>query len=317
MFKKLGIGLSGPDKYHRAYEKGVLLEDLPKAVQLFEEAAAEFEKRGDHEGRARAVANAHFYRYLRSGDASHVDALIESLRPVCEIECIGSEAELMPTAPLIAELEARKAEDRVAAMGGTSIEAMVTAHESARDRFAVLGASTMVTFAYFGNDPLQASAERHQFLHSGKACWYRSQMHLASDPAMASDEMSQAVLYFRRAGEKQEESKADHALNNLRLQRTCWVCGREMQAQGVNFEYLPTTVRPYHLSVVERSKQDTSTLLVDEARVAVCVVCRDLIMNQARAIAADLVSHALLPVMTQVNALTKQVAELTRVAHHH
>lgn len=318
MFKKLGIGLGAEDKYHRAYEKGVLLEDFGKAKQLFEEAAAEFEKRGNPEGRDRAVANAHFYGYLKSGNVSQIDALIESLRPLSEIECIGSETETMPVGRLIAELEARKAEAEVATMGDSvSTEAVAAAHEKARDKFAVLGGGTMVTYTYFGNDPFQGSAERHQFLHSGKACWYRCQLHLATDPATAADEMSQAVLYFRHADDKQEESKADQLLNNLRMQRTCWVCGREMQAQGVNFEYLPTTLRPYHLAVIEKSKQDTGTLLVEESRVAVCVVCRDLIMNQARTIANDMVSHALSPIINHVNALNDQVAQLARMAHHH
>ena len=129
--------------------------------------------------------------------------------------------------------------------------------------------------------------------------------------------MSQAVLYFRRAGDEKAESEASQVLNSLRMQRTCWVCGREMQAQGVNFEYLPTTLRPYHLSVVERSKQDASTLLVGEARVAVCVVCRDLIMNQARATADEMIGRALSQIRNRLNSLSDKVAELSRIAHRH
>ncbi|MDI7275121.1 MAG: hypothetical protein QME94_04000 [Anaerolineae bacterium] len=318
MFKKLGIGLDAQGKYERAFAKGVLLGDLAGAVRLFDEAAREFAKRGHGEGERRALANARLYEYLSTRKPTVLPALIDLLRPLDTIECIGSATETLSAPGLVLELEARQAEAEIRAMEGkASPEAMVALHERARDRFAALGAGPLVTYAYVPADGPTQTAEARAHLHAGHASWYRAQMHLQSDPAAAAEEMGRAVASYRLAGDEAREQHAAGWLADLRLSRTCWICGREMQGRGVHFVYLPSGVSPYHQTVLERSKQDPSVLQLEGSQVAVCVVCRDLLVNQARTMAAQVVNEALAPLARRLDEIADTVQRLSASAHTH
>lgn len=322
MLKSLGFGLDAGEKYRRAFEKGVLLGDYAAASRLFMDAAREYEKRGQPDGQRAALANAHLYEYLRTGKLEYLNPLIPILRQLSQIECIGSAIEFMPADKLANELEARCVEAEINALKADSPpEFVAAAHEKARDKFALIRSERLITYAHQGNDQFHETAESRFFLHSGKASWYRALPKLGVDPAAAADELSRAVMFYRRAGDHQSEEQVAQTLANLRITRTCWVCGREMQGQGVHFDYLPTTVLPYHMTVLEKSKQDASTALPDASRVAVCVVCKDLILSQARQIAdaliQELVQEKLVPMAHRVDQLSDAVQALARTAHHH
>ncbi len=317
MLKSLGLGLSPEDKYRRAFDKGVLLGDWAAAVRLFDDAARESERRGDAAGRTRALANARLYEFLLSGQPALLDPLLALLAQLETIERIGSATETMPAARLATELGARRAEAAIHSLPASAApEALAAAHERARDRFAALQQEALLTYAYVSGDGLTQTAESRYYLHAAQASWYRAQARLSADPAAAAEEMSRAALAFRQAGHVQGEEEAARSLANLRLSRTCWVCGREMQGLGVNFEYLPSTVRPCHAAVLERSHGDQSTLLLDGSRVAVCVVCKGLIVNQARLIAAQVAAEAIAPLAAEVEQLAKAVQALSRVQPH-
>lgn len=316
MFKRLGLGLGASGKYERAFEKGVLLGDFETATSLFRDAAREFEKKGNVEGQVKALANANLYDYIQSGKPQILDSLIEHLSQISEIECIGSATETMPAGPLLAELKARKAEIAVERLGiGTSNEALASAHEQARISFEPIMSEKLVTYRYLVKDQFKDSAESRYYYHAGKACWHRAQAKAAATPAEAADEMSQAVMYYRRAGYDHGEQVASRALTNLRLERTCWVCDREMQGQGINFEYLPSRVTPYHLAQLEKANQDRSSLDLEKSQVALCVVCRGLIDNLAQTIANEVATQKLSSIEDQMKRLTQRIHNLERTAH--
>jgi hypothetical protein len=311
VFKKLGFGLDADDKYQRAFEKGVLLGNFEAAPSLFEEAAREYEKRGQVEGQHRALANAALYRYIQSDDAALLPVLIDHLDHISEIECIGSAGETMPAAVLKTELEARRVELEVEALGpGMGHEALAVAHERARDCFEELGSAGLVVYPHTVKDQLGLDAESRYLYHAGKAYWHRAQEQVQTDPAAASDEMSRALMYYRRAGYTAGEQAADGALDHLRMQRTCWICHREMQGRGVNFSYLPTTVSPYHARVLERANQDPSSLDVAGSTVVVCVVCHTLITRQVESIAARIVSDRVNPLVKEIKKLQSEISRL-------
>jgi hypothetical protein len=322
MLKNLGIGLTADDKYQRGFEKGVLLGDFAGAARFFQDAAKDYQKQGNPHGAHRAITNAQLYDYLRTGQAQLLDNLIQNLAQIPEIERIGSATEYMATAELVPELEARRAEAQIKTLGeDASDEARATLHEQARDKFAPIRNQRLITYSYIADDEFRETAESRYFLHAGKTAWFRARARVAQDPAAASDELSHAVANYRRAGFKKGEEEASQVLANLRIARTCWVCGREMQGNGFHFEYLPSTLLPYHLTVLQKAKQDASMAILDQSQVAVCVVCKDVIINQAERIAGaaiqQLVNDVLKPLAHQVDALTNTVQQLTRVSHHH
>ncbi|MBN1814942.1 MAG: hypothetical protein JXA14_24095 [Anaerolineae bacterium] len=311
MFKKLGFGLGADDKYQRAFEKGVLLGNLEAAPALFEEAAREYEKRGQVEGQRRALANAALYRYIKSGDTTLLPALIDHLGHISEIEYIGSATDTIPAAQLNAELVARRAELEIEALGaGAGHLALAAAHERARDCFEEIKPANLVVYPHVVKDDVGQDAESRGFYHAGKACWHRAQLQVQTDPAAAADEMSRAVMYYRRAGYTMGEQAADGALEHLRMQRTCWICHREMQGRGINFDWLPTAVSSYHAGLLERANQDQGSLDIAGSSVVVCVVCQTLIARQAENIAARVVSNQVGPLVKEIKKLRDEVSKL-------
>lgn len=319
MLKKLGFGLSANEKYQRAFEKGVLLgrQNWGDAVRLFQDATKEFEKHGDVEGARRATTNALLYNYLLSGQDAFLEPLIQSLQALSEIECIGSATETMPTAPLINELRARQAEAAIARLATQDPLALAAAHERARDCFAPNLGQKLITYAYLSSDPFTDTADTRWALHEGRARWYRAEAQLASDPLAAADEIAEAVRAFRRAGHKEGEREAELLLTNLRLSRTCWMCGREMHGQNVYYYYLPAGVRPYHEALLAKSNQDMKTLVREQGTVAVCSICRDLIVIQAQVMAEQMFQQLIQPYAAQILELSATVQRLSRLAHSH
>lgn len=318
MLKSLGFGLSAEEKYRRAFEKGVLLHDWAEAARQFQDAARAFEKEGNGQGRVRALANAHLYEFLAQRQTALLEPLIALLGQLETIECIGSATETLPAAQLATELQAFLEEMRINALGdGADHAVKAEAHERARDRFAAIRSARLAIYPYLGSARFADTAESRYHLHAAWASFHRAMVRRAADPAAAAEEMGRAMVSFRLAGHTENEQESARLLADLRLSRTCWVCGREMQGQDYHFEYVPSIVRPYHMGVLERAHQDLSTLQLDKSRVAVCVVCKGLIMSQARLMADRMVAERVAPLEAQVQELTSTVQRLTKIAHHH
>jgi hypothetical protein len=313
MLRKLGLGRGAEAKYQRAFEKGVLLGDYDGAIRMFLDTAKEFEKQGDLDGKNQALANARLYEYIHTGRPAALPRLAEHLRQLDDIECIGSATETMSAATLVAEVEARQAELAVEKLGlGTGHGALASAHEQARDKFEALLSEKLVTYSLVVKDEIGDGAQNRYYYHAGKACWHRAQAKVAVDPSAAAEEMSQSVLYYRRAGYQQGEQAANGALANLRLERTCWVCGREMQGQGINFDFLPTQLSQYHHDLVQRGNQDASSLDVGNSRVALCVVCKGLIAGLAQAIAGEIAAQKITQIEARIRKLSERTSKLER-----
>ena len=313
MFKKLGLGLSASDRYQRAFEKGVLLGDFVSAIRLFEDAANEYEKRGDLVGQNQALANARLYEYLHTKKPEILPQLISHLQHLTEIECIGSATETMPASKLAAELEARVSEVKIEKLGsGTGHAGLASAHAEAQDRFEPILSESLVTYPLVVEDQYGDSAQKRYYYHAARASWHRAQAMVREDPAAAAEEMSQAVMYYRRAGYDQGEQASARALSNLRLTRTCWLCGREMQGQGINFAYQSTKVSSYHLSLLEKVNQDCSSLDLENSKVAVCVVCQGLIACVTRNVAAEIAAQKVKSLEGQLRKLSQKVNNLQK-----
>ena len=308
MFKKLGLGLSASDRYQRAFEKGVLLGDFVSATRLFEDAANEYEKRGDIVGQHQAMANARLYEYIHTKKPAVLPKLLSHLQHLAEIECIGSATETMPASKLAAELQARLSEVKIGKLGkGAGHNALAFAHAEARDRFEPLLSESLVTYPLVVEDEYGNSAQERYYYHAARVSWHDAQTKVKDNPAAAAEEMSQAVMYYRRAGYARGEQASARALSDLRLMRTCWLCGREMQGQGVNFAYQSTKVSSYHLSLLEKGNQDCSSLDLENSKVAVCVVCQGLIACVARGLATEIAAQKIKPLEQQLRKLSQKV----------
>ncbi len=318
MLKSLGIGLNAEEKYRRAFEKGVLLCNWGEAARLFLDAAKAFEKEGNGQRQRQALANAHLYEFLASRQMAVVPRLIDLLRSLQRIECIGSATETMPAEQLAAELQALMAEMQVAAVKDSPDPATkAAAHERARDSFAAITSGTLVVYPCISEGRFTETAESRFHAHAAWVSYYQALAKLASDPAAAAEELGRAVVSFRLGGYGENEQEMARLLADMRLSRTCWLCGREMQAQGFYFEYLPTAVRPYHRTVLEKAHQDLDTVQLEGSRVVVCTVCKGLILGQARVLAEQVIAERVAPLEAQVHELGEAVQRLARMAHHH
>lgn len=103
-----GLGLSADEQYKRAYQKGVFLNppNYKAAAENFLKAAEKFAEGGNAEMVKRSQANAALYSFVDSKDRGQLEGVFNALSALTSIEHIGSETEMVETAPLLAELGA-------------------------------------------------------------------------------------------------------------------------------------------------------------------------------------------------------------------
>lgn len=277
----VGFGLNEDEMYNRAFEKGVLMKDFPRAAQLFDDAAKRASERGNSILAAQATANALLYRYLATGATNLLNPLLKTLTGLQEIERIGLQMERMPTGPLCAELDCRLVEATIT-QSQNDVLRLRDLHKLASSKFQAILLQPLITYEYVksgvGHD--EKSAERH-FYHIGMYQFYEAMTKKDRDPSAAVDDLALAAQAFRRCEDAIWAQRVATLLDNWRISRTCWLCHREVQGYELHFSMCRATVTLYTQHLLESLNQDSSAANLEDMNVAVCTPCGSMITFKA------------------------------------
>ncbi|HLI05442.1 MAG TPA: hypothetical protein VKV40_02635 [Ktedonobacteraceae bacterium] len=314
-----GINLDHNELYARAFQKGVLLNKFGEAADIFDKAARKFVETGDQMMAAQAAANSLLYRYLSSSDPGILPQAIQALNQLQQIEKIRSQTEFMPVGPLCAELDCRIVEGAIALAQDDVIRSS-DLHKLARDKFQQIIRNELYTYAYVpAKDGHNDKADMRYFYHSGMYSFYEAMAKKNRDPSAAADDLSLASQAFRRCNDQAWSQRVSTLLENWRISRTCWICHREMQGADLHFTMCRATVTPYTMRILEKLKQDPSTLNMD-GRVAVCNTCGSMVtfkaMEEADKVRQEL-NGKIQALTTTVANLENRIGWLERKAHTH
>ncbi len=285
--KTTGIGLDAQGAYDRAYEKGVLQgeEHYSDAIELFGKAAEKAEAHEEHELAARARANAALYSYITRGGLEYLRTLQGLLDRFPEIERPGSNSEMMPTAPLLAEINARLAEAEADGLSEPSV--LVEAHDRAAAAFKGIFNAELQTYRWQAVDQHIDKASDRFHLHTGLAGWNRAVLQMDADPSAATEHMAKALDAFESASDSAWAAKADEWLARGRARRTCWMCHREVQGAGTHFHLVSARVTPYAVRCLEELGQDGSAIDFDRDQLTLCTPCHSAVQRLADQAAAE------------------------------
>jgi hypothetical protein len=323
--KATGIGLSANEHYDRAYEKAVLLgpANYPKAVELFQVAAAKAGEAGDAQTQARSRANAALYSFITTGNEQSLNALRETLPLLQEIEQIGLRTETMATAPLLAEVEARLTECALSRARDSGHRALSGAHAACADSFHKLSNAQLITYQHQATDQHRDTALSRFFFHQGMASWHEASAVVGESPETAAEHMAKALNAFRQCGDE-NASQAQTWLTNCRLKRTCWMCHREFQGATIHFRTFRSSVTPYAESVVRQLGQDVSMIDLQGETVTLCGPCGSMVENVADQFAVKRmqelrseVKRAVDSISDALAVLSARVERLESAAHRH
>jgi len=322
--KEVGIGLSAQEQYFRAYEKGVLLQppDYSSAAKHFSTANEKFIKEGDQAMARHAQANAVLYGLISSRDQSIISEVIRALEPITEIERIGSREEMIQTAPLIAELNALLYEFQAEQSDGNNINKK-DAYANASKIYMKLGTSPLqIAEKLQVKGPVDKSMMR-SFYCSGLSDYYAALSILMSSPAQAHDFLQKSATEFRQAMITDWSKTVDDHIAQVSSKTHCWICGREMQARDVFFNYYPAKTEEFHTNLLKNTNEDLRMIDMP-GHITACTVCGSTIENQADRYAtmrANEVREWIAPILeTYKKALenhNERLKNLEAVAHRH
>ena len=109
------------------------------------------------------------------------------------------------------------------------------------------------------------------------------------------------------------ETKAKTYVERIQSKRHCWLCGREVQGDGIFFDYYPATIKEYHSQLVEELQQDSGMLR--DGNVALCTVCGSVIVFQADEYATKRTAELKDWVSGRLRNHEVRLVELERAAH--
>ena len=171
-----GIGQSVAEKYQKAYTKGVLVGDLPAAIELFKVAKAEAVKKEEGHWTQRADANVHLYSFLHSGQAEHLRNLLPVLEELEEIELPKSQTDFVSSELLQQEIKARLAHQNTMGMSANEpILRRAQAHRQTAELYQPLVNEELVLHSYhFDSNDFETPGALFYY-HSGQAASVESE----------------------------------------------------------------------------------------------------------------------------------------------
>lgn len=322
-----GIGLAASEQYKRAYEKGVFLQppDYNKAAEHFATAQEKFTKEGNMAMAQRAAANALLYQFKAAPDAALLPRLSSALQAVSEIERLGSDKEMVPTGPLVAEIDALLIE--LAA----EHEKKSTGFNDASRKYQQMGSAQLLFAPLLKLQGPVDSAMDRCFYCLASAHVLDANHAMTESPERACDLFQKAVVAFNQGKTKDRADQIQGILTQARTKRHCWMCDREVQGANTYFFSYPAAVKPYHAGLVQSLQQDVGMVDAEKETVVLCSVCGTAVEKQADRYALrrmEELREELRPVLqkmqseindhqAQINRLVDAVNDLRRVAHHH
>lgn len=285
--KATGLGLDAQATYDRAYEKAVLLGQnaYHQAPPIFAQAAQKAQQEGKHELAIRAQTNAALYTFITKGDLQSLQSLAELLGNLPEIERIGYRSEVMSTGTLLGEVQARLIEARILSSQDTSTKAH--GHDQAAQAFKAIFNEALITYAFQSPDRHRETAHARFFLHTGLASWHRALDVTHHSPQKGVEHMSRALGSFKNAKDEHWTTQAESWLSQCRISRTCWMCHREFQGNGLYFRFVSAELTPYIATRLQELNQDSATIDLQQDHLVLCTPCFTTVENMATAIAEE------------------------------
>lgn len=272
-----GRGLSAQEQYQRAYQKGVFVKDYKTAADNFDKAFERFQEDHNVEMALRSQANSALYTLLVSKDWALND-MIAILESLSEIERIGSDQEMVRTAPLVTELKALQLERQAEQAESTGEKKQ--AYAQASDLLMTLGTETLSFTDKLGGSGPTDKALLRAYYCGALSDYYAALNEVAISPARAHDYLQKSAVRFRQAGVAEWSSKVEGYMDQVKMKRHCWICGRELQGRNIFYQYYPANTEQYHKKLVEASGDDAG-MLDTEGSVTLCTVCGSAIEKQA------------------------------------
>ncbi|MEZ0394601.1 MAG: hypothetical protein ABWK00_06135 [Desulfurococcaceae archaeon] len=140
---------------------------------------------------------------------------------------------------------------------------------------------------------------------------------LSSAAKLEEDDLDSAIKAYAEASAFLEDSSpqlaavARRRMESLSKATRCWICGRPVQGEGVNFVYLDTFTSKYLLSKFGNEAPN----MVEGSRVAVCKVCYGFIYNLSNEIATHYYNLSLRAIQESEQRIMAMIAALqARVA---
>ena len=103
----------------------------------------------------------------------------------------------------------------------------------------------------------------------GLSRMYKGRTQESNDPSKAVEYYSEALGYFNQINDKDMQVMIEGRTKKLVSMAKCWLCGRPMQGEEVNFVYLRSYITPY---LSGKFSSETPAVLKNDA-VAVCNGC--------------------------------------------
>ncbi len=333
MKKATGLGLTPAEHYNRAFEKGVLLgpDNFASAIKMFEKAAAKADEAGDADIAQRARANAALYSFVTGGSLEALAALQNAMQGMAEIEQVGSRQDTMPTAPINGEITARLTEAQVDRVDAGNHGGLSAAHNQAAAAFKQIFNEDLFTYQYHGSGPHTAKAQSRFFYHSGMACWHDAVGAAMSNPETAAEHMGKALNLFTQCNDQALAGRSKDWLQKCRVQRTCWVCGREFQGEDIHFTHYSAAIPPYVMQVVQAKGQDETMLDAPNQQLVLCNACGSTVERIADNFATmrtnelrqeliqviETLSSRISTTEANIQALNSRLQAVERVSHRH
>ena len=276
--KGAGVGLDAQEQYHWAYQKGVFIKNYGSAAKDFDKAWKKFQEENNSEMALRAQANSALYAVLNSKDRSCLNDLIIKLETLPEIEQIGTETTIVLTGPLVAELKASLLEYQAEQAQSTSEKKQL--YSQASDLLMELGTETLSFADKLGTSGPMDKALLRAYYYGALSDYYGALTEAMVSPAHAHDYFQKSAVRFRQAGATDWSAKVEGCLDQIKMKRHCWMCGREMQGRNIYYQYYPASTTMYHKKSLEVSGDDIS-MLDTENCITLCTVCGSAIEKQA------------------------------------
>lgn len=311
--KATGIGLDAQERYALAFEKGVLLgrDKYDEAIEMFEKAAEQAGEEGNEALKVQALANAWLYRFILTGHAGVLSDLRKALSRMDQIEQIGSQSQFMPAETLCSEIEARLAENILDQIPKHDHSRLAEAHERVSKFFKPLFTTNLITYAWQSPDRHTETGQPRFFLHQALSMWHRAHQLVRSDPEEAAENMAKAIKAFRQCEEHDHVEQAQAWLETVRKRRTCWMCHREVQGEGIHYSTHSATITPYVADRLEEMGQDTQCVDLAEGRVVLCRVCGSVVERSAKKAASQMVKDVQKELSLRISDLNAQIQRLT------
>lgn len=278
-----GIGLNADEQYQRAYEKGVFLrpQEYQTAVKWFLASAEQHTQNGNSAAALRAQANAAIYELLRTKDLGDAIEAVRVVSQLEEIECVGSNTEMMPAKTLADEIQVLVTE--VQAMNADSATRSERLKAASDLLFSLRNATPQVLPFLCSKGPLDSFTKRAFYCLSLSEESQAAAM-INEFPDKALDEYFACLAHVRQASDTELEQKLTKVIGQLQVKRHCWMCGREMVGNGIYFKFYPSRTTKYHHRMLADTQDDTA-MIDSDGSVCLCSVCGSTIELQANSYA--------------------------------